>query len=370
MNPKKIKTLIATGIIVTLGLGLNATSTQASAPPFPTDIKTGLPGSLTTNIEPVEPYTPQTSCDPNEKIGITKFKTLVKTTFPAGTDWGSSRNCTDDGISEHLEGRAWDWHVDVNNPDEFAAAGNLLTWLTENNGAKARTLGIMYIGYNHKIWGAYRANEGWRHLNNTNPHTDHVHFSFTWNGATGNTSFWTGTTTPHDYGPCRLYLNQPAPLHTERNTKPCPTPTKLPDEYKTAKLLWRGSTGELVTTVQQKLNMGTQPAVFGPLTQTAVANFQRNRKLPITGAVDAPTWFALGMETLPKVTQKKRVLKYKMKGNDVERLQKTLRMSKKQQTGKFNNKTVAKVKQWQKQHRKKQTGKVSIKMQKQLRLIN
>ena len=42
----------------------------------------------------------------------------------------------------------------------------------------ARRLGIMYIGYNKRIWGSYRASEGWRKLSNSNPHTDHVHFSF------------------------------------------------------------------------------------------------------------------------------------------------------------------------------------------------
>ncbi len=54
-------------------------------------------------------YVPQTTCDPVEKPGITAFKQLVAKMNRPGVDWGSVRNCTDDGISEHLEGRAWDW---------------------------------------------------------------------------------------------------------------------------------------------------------------------------------------------------------------------------------------------------------------------
>ena len=46
--------------------------------------------------------------------------------------------------------------------------------------------------WNHKIWGAYSASAGWRKYTGANPHTDHVHISFTWAGARKKTSFWTG----------------------------------------------------------------------------------------------------------------------------------------------------------------------------------
>ena len=61
-----------------------------------------------------------------------------------------------------------------------------------NRYAKARRLGIQYLIWNHKIWGSYSASSGWRKYTGANPHTDHVHISFTWAGARKKTSFWTG----------------------------------------------------------------------------------------------------------------------------------------------------------------------------------
>jgi hypothetical protein len=56
----------------------------------------------------------------------------------------------------------------------------------------ARRLGVMYIIWNGRIWGSYRAAEGWRSYGGANPHTDHVHFSFSRAGALKQTSYWTG----------------------------------------------------------------------------------------------------------------------------------------------------------------------------------
>lgn len=265
-------------------------------PPFPAPTSTpGLPGEqvLSGPLDPTPSYVPQTSCDPREKRGITAFKRAVLAQYPSGKDWGSSRNCTDDGISEHLEGRAWDWNVNVKNPAQFAHAGQLLTWLTANNGYEARRLGIMYIGYNGKIWGAYRAAEGWRILNNSNQHTDHVHFSFSWNGALAKTSFWTGAARTEDYGPCQPYVGQPAPIRTGVNRSPCARPAALPKNLKKAKRLWRGSRGAQVTRVQKKLKVKAEAGVFGAKTAKAVAAYQKRKGLPRTGAVDAATWYAL-----------------------------------------------------------------------------
>ncbi len=318
----------------------------------------------------------QTSCDPAEKPGITKFKNLVLSQFPVGSDWGSVRNCTDDGTSEHLEGRAWDWRVDVNNPAQFAAAADVLQWLTQAGpdgmaGYNARRLGVMYIGYNYRIWGAYRAGDGWRVLNNANGHTDHVHISFTWNGAMGRTSFWTGRTAAEDYGPCRPYAGQPALLYTAWRTTPCPKPQALPAQFKGAKLLWRGSTGALVARVQQLL--GVSPTgVFGVATQAAVAQYQVTRALPRTGAVDAVTYYSLQLATggaLPPavVTPAKRpTLRYGDSGPAVRKLQRRLKMAARFQTGVFDLRTLRKVKQYQRSQRIPASGVVQPKMWKRL----
>lgn len=332
----------------------------------PTGVAGGAP--LSGPVDPTPAYTPQTSCDPSEKPGLTAFKALLLAQYPASSDWGSSRNCTDDGISEHLEGRALDWHADAANAATFAAAGNVLQWLTANDGYEAKRLGIMYIGYNHRIWGAYSASQGWRQLNNSNPHTDHVHFSFTWAGAMKKTSFWTGTAAKQDYGPCRVYEGQPAPLRTGVNLTRCPSAVALPAAWKGAKLLWRGSTGAQVQSVQSQL--GVSESGFGAKTQKAVAEYQTQKGLPVTGAVDAQTYFALGLGTPGAgggsgvaTAGSKKTLKLGSQGKPVKKLQRALGMSKKNRTGYFGPKTVKKVTRYQSAHGLKITGKASPKLQ-------
>ena len=70
----------------------------------------------------------------------------------------------------------------------------------------ARRLGIQYIQYNNMMWRAYNANAGWRpqmmggktcstlgSSYTTSCHRDHIHTSFSWNGANKKTSFFTGS---------------------------------------------------------------------------------------------------------------------------------------------------------------------------------
>ena len=42
-----------------------------------------------------------------------------------------------------------------------------------------------------QIWRAYKPWLGWQPYDGSNPHTNHVHFSFSWAGADQQTSFWT-----------------------------------------------------------------------------------------------------------------------------------------------------------------------------------
>lgn len=348
--------------IVLVDVG-TAVASPIGQPPFPTIASpAGLAGGVpSTNAEPSPPYVPQTSCDPSEKPGITAFKTLVLAQYPSTTDWGSSRNCSDDGISEHLEGRAWDWNADSQVPDSFMAAANVLAWLTANDGHEAKRLGIMYIGYNHRIWGAYRPAEGWRPLKSSNPHTDHVHFSFTWNGAMKNTSFWTGNVAPTDFGPCRPYAGQPAPIRTGPNSNACPTPAALPSQWNGATVLWLGSVGPLVTAVQTRLAVSPATGTFGPVTQATVSSFQRSSGLPVTGSVDAQTWFALGMGTPGPADATVRPtgrakLTLGMSGPAVQKLQRALGFKAKKVTGYFGVKTQKSLKRWQATHGMKPNG--------------
>ncbi len=68
-----------------------------------------------------------------------------------------------------------------------------------------------------------------------------------------------------------------------------------------------GSTGALVKTAQQKLGGLAVDGSFGPATLTRVKAYQKSKGLPVTGAVDAATWKALGgscaTSTPPTTTQ-------------------------------------------------------------------
>jgi hypothetical protein len=284
-------------------LGTLPSTAEPQNAPVPKSSPRGLGDYATPagEVEDFAAYVPQTSCDPRWRKGIARFRDLVMKTYPDTEDWGSLRNCTDDGISEHLDGRAWDWHVDVNDPEAFAAATDLINWLmaTGPDGKQAywaRRLGIMYIGYNHKIWGSYRASEGWRRLSNSNPHTDHVHFSFSWAGAFGKTSFWDGTRAREDYGPCRPYQGEPAALHvrSKPNRKPCSYPPRLTrTSSNPGPLLWQGSRSKDVLAVQQALGVPGANGFFGPATMRAVAAYQQRKGLTTSGAVDTLTRAAL-----------------------------------------------------------------------------
>ena len=70
----------------------------------------------------------------------------------------------------------------------------------------------MYMIWNNMMWGAWDGK--WEPYNgcfstpaaalDTACHRDHMHFSLSWNGAIGRTSFWSRQVfAATDYGPCR-----------------------------------------------------------------------------------------------------------------------------------------------------------------------
>jgi peptidoglycan hydrolase-like protein with peptidoglycan-binding domain len=207
------------------------------------------------------------------------------------------RFCASGGASEHKDGRAWDWMLDIDNTRDRAAAADFLAWLTKDGrdgtpGANARRLGVMYVIYNRKIWSHWSADQGWRAYDGYDPHTSHIHVSLSWNGARAHTSFWTGRTWPLDYGTCQVFTGQPAvvpPRHPR--TEPCPTAVEAP-RTSSRPLLWMGSTGSAVSEVQRRLDVSAD-SVFGTTTRSAVLHYQRSHELPRTGAVDGPTWASL-----------------------------------------------------------------------------
>jgi hypothetical protein len=160
------------------------------------------------NVEPQTPafppaidsyakYVGQSACDPTEKPGVVAFRSFVLATYPCTGDSGIARACSVGGTSEHKEGRAWDWKIQYPHP----AADAFLGWLLKPDGhgnshAMARRFGIMYMIWNSKVWKAYQPDKGWQPYSGASPHTDHVHFSFSWDGANKQTTFWTSQLPP------------------------------------------------------------------------------------------------------------------------------------------------------------------------------
>ena len=155
---------------------------------------------------PIE-YEGMTTCDPVARPGAMMLRQLLLDTYGKAVI-GITRACDQDSISEHKEGRAVDWMVDFRNPAEKAEAQAFVDWVTAPGpdgtpAANARRLGIMYIGWGDEMWRAYDPDRGWTELkgcyslqgsgSDTFCHRDHVHFSMTWDGAAGRTSYWDGT---------------------------------------------------------------------------------------------------------------------------------------------------------------------------------
>ncbi|HEV2888791.1 MAG TPA: hypothetical protein VGX28_00285 [Frankiaceae bacterium] len=156
------------------------------------------PRAYTAPIEAYAPYSPQSICSPTAKPGVVAWRDQLLRTYSWTRSLGIVRACDVGGRSEHKEGRALDWGVNVSSARDVAAVRDVFAWLFAtdkygNKHAMARRLGIQYIIWNRQIWGSYSASQGWRAYTGASPHTDHVHFSFSWPGANKVTSYWDGT---------------------------------------------------------------------------------------------------------------------------------------------------------------------------------
>ncbi len=234
--------------------------------------------SLPSALDLASPYQAQRLCDPVAKPGVLAFAKLFSGHYGLGTSsYGIIRNCNS-GVTEHSEGRAWDWMLSVDKPNEKAVADAVTAWLSAPDslgrpGAMARRFGIMYIIWNKKMWRAYDPSRGWAPYTGSVPHTDHIHFSFSWDGAYGHTSWWTGKAiTTIDPGP---------------GSAPTPTPPTAPAT--SYPVLATGSTGPDVV-LAQKVVGATPDGQFGPKTEAAVRAWQGAHAVAVTGVVDAPTW--------------------------------------------------------------------------------
>ena len=186
------------------GTGLPAAAVPGGA--------TALPAEY--DVDPT--YQGQAQCDPTVKPGAQKLVDLIKATYGAEQTVWVPRGCEVGGQSEHKEGRALDWMTDVRKAQERANAEAFLTWLLGPDTAgrpygNAIRLGVMYIGWNDRIWRGYEVDRGWTELkgcfskpeksSDSTCHRNHIHISLTWDGATGTNSFWDGSAATAQYCP-------------------------------------------------------------------------------------------------------------------------------------------------------------------------
>ena len=226
--------VLAWSLVAGVLVGLGAGPAEAKVP--------RAAGRYTAAIEPLAGYVGQSTCSPTAKPGTAAFANLLLRTYPSSRSLGISRACGVGGKSEHKEGRAFDWGVNVNNKRDRASVQALMKWLLKtdrygNRYAMARRLGIQYMIWNRRIWGAYSAGRGWRKYTGSNPHTDHVHFSLSWAGARKKTSFWSPRSFPNSSGSAPTRPNQPKPT-PDTPTRPAgqhdyPDPT--PDERRSTR---------------------------------------------------------------------------------------------------------------------------------------
>jgi hypothetical protein len=252
MFSSKMRFLFRAGIAAAVFAALTVVPTTAGASGL---LVPAVP--MTTAPDPLTSYLPQSSCDPVAKPGLTALRSMIMGYYGMGRDGGITRVCSSE-ISEHEEGRAWDYMLSVSNPAEKAVGDDYTLWLTgpDSSGVmagNARRLGVMYVIWNRRIWSASDAAAGWLPYDGPNPHIDHVHTSMSWDGAYKRTSWWTGAAiTQQDFGPCRPYQGEFAPAYSGPRYTPCPTPQPRPVNRGTSASLDLNGDGRPDTVAREK----------------------------------------------------------------------------------------------------------------------
>jgi len=167
-----------------------------------------MPVAATAMVPPEDyaTYQPQTICSPNAKPGTLKLSRWLQRQYPGSGSLGISRSCKDGGVSEHKEGRAFDWAVNINSARDRASVADVFKRLfaTDAEGNKhalARRMGIMYMIWDDHIYSSYyafraRDYKGCKVLagcSATMRHRNHVHLSLSRAGGAGTTSWYTGS---------------------------------------------------------------------------------------------------------------------------------------------------------------------------------
>lgn len=308
--------------------------------------------TLPSGLDVYVPYQAQTICDPVARPGVLAFARLMTSHYGMGSTGLIGRTCSS-GPSEHYDGRAWDWMLNVDNPSQEAVAQSVLAWLTapDKNGVKgamARRFGIMYIIHNKKMWRSYATERGWAPYYGSSPHTDHIHFSFNYDGAAGRTSWWTGV-------PTRSYLTSlPRAGSTLPTTPPATPTTPTTPVPATPVVLSPGMRSEAVRQLQVRLGNLPTTGYFGDQTKARVIAYQAFVGLPRTGTADLRTQEILAARGWRSVTVAYPTLKPGTTSGAVKTLQ--TKLGSLPTTGYYGSLTQARVTAYQKFVGLPQTG--------------
>ncbi len=320
---------------------------QAATIPFPKPSRT-LPSAL----DVVAPYQKGTRCLTVNQPGAVAFAKLLNATYGTHT-YGILRKCA----AEHGEGRALDWMLDSTKPANLALGNALTRWLTAPDaqgrpGAMARRFGINYIIWNHQEWGSWAPQRGWFPYTGSVPHTDHIHFTFNWDGASKRTSWWSGVAVTR-------------PLTGPISTTPPPASPPAPMTASGYPLLAQGATGAYVSLAQKVIGV-TADGKFGAATAAALGTWQSKHGVPATKKLDNPTWATMvylklvPARTSPLSPYTTTVLRRGASGAAVKALQKAL--GRLVVDGSFGPATEARVKAYQKSKGLPATGVVDRKV--------
>jgi len=290
----------ASGTTGRRGSGYGGRATGPSPLPLlPKDPAYPVPAPPTSATLPEEvdadtPYQTNVVCAPVDKPGIEAFGTLIGQHYSRPA-YSTSRACIDQK-SDHYDGRALDWTLDANNPADRRIGDAAVTWLTANDGEMAKRFGIQSIIWNAHSWRPGAG--GWQGYAGQSAHTDHVHFSFTWDGAMMRTSWWTGVALEEiDHGPCSVVAGQYAAVPVGPNREACPSTVVSPPDSGYASVRPEGS-GEGVGLVQPLLDVPRSGTLDRP-TREALRKWQTRQRIPQTGVLDQLTYAAAQGQTLP-----------------------------------------------------------------------
>ncbi len=166
-------------------------------------------GSAQAAYGPVEPFArsdPQSTCSPKVKAGTKTLGKWIVSTYRGG--FGStSRPCRGGSVSEHKEGRAFDWRLNAKSRTDKARAAKFLkritaTGPTGEEAELARRMGVMYLIWSDRIYAAYDGfsprvyrssscrGKKLAKCPKTLRHLDHMHISLSRSGAKAKTSFY------------------------------------------------------------------------------------------------------------------------------------------------------------------------------------